>query len=238
MQYAYPCTLEPEEEEGFERAFNVSFPDLPGALTCGNGLGEALENAEEVLELVLGSYVEDNEEIPTPSPAAEGQELVVVRPLLAAKLSLYTAMREQNISHADLAERLGLRESTVSELLDPDRNSPISQVLRALQVVGRRLVLEDRPADGGTHFCYPASSHGAPRMDYGEFIRRVRRYALAHDLQWRIEDTAFYEDVDSDEEGVCLLRVGDHAVTLPDHDLDPEFLASTLKDLNIDRREF
>ena len=51
MRYAYPCNLEPEEEEGFEGAFTVSFPDIPGALTCGYDRGEALENAEEVLEL-------------------------------------------------------------------------------------------------------------------------------------------------------------------------------------------
>ena len=80
MRYAYPCNLEPEEAEGFEDWFTVTFPDVPGALTCGYGLGEALENAEEVLELVLGDYIENDKELPIPSPLTDGQELVVVHP--------------------------------------------------------------------------------------------------------------------------------------------------------------
>ena len=31
MQYVYPCNFAPEEEGGFD----VSFPDVPEALTCG-----------------------------------------------------------------------------------------------------------------------------------------------------------------------------------------------------------
>ena len=239
MRYAYPCNLEPEEEEGFEGAFTVSFPDIPGALTCGYDRGEALENAEEVLELVLGHYIETNEELPTPGPLTGGQELVTVRPPFAAKLALYAAMRRQNITLDDLADRLGLSAADVEEMLDPCIHSSISRITGALQAAGCRLVVEDLTADGGEHICYPALTRGNLRMSYREFIRRVRRYALVNDLEWRIEDTAFDEETISDEEGCCLLRVGNHAITLPEQDeLGPDILESALKDLGINLRQF
>ena len=146
MQYAYPCLLEPEEEEGFEGVFNVSFPDVPGALTFGQGRAEALIMAEDALTIMLGDYVARNRELPTPSPVADGQELVAVPPLAAAKLSIYTAMRRQGIGKAELAQRLGLSDAAVEKLLVPDRYSPWSQVTRALELLGRKLVVEDRAA--------------------------------------------------------------------------------------------
>ena len=146
MRYAYPCNLEPELEEGFEGVLNVSFPDVPGALTCGKGRRKALEMAEDALTIILSVRVERNEELPTPSPLAEGQELVAVPPLSAAKLALYSAMRRKEISKAELAERLGIDESAVRQMLMPDRYSHMKQVARALDAVGCRLVVEDLAA--------------------------------------------------------------------------------------------
>ena len=42
MRYLYPCVLEQEEGGGFV----VSFPDVPGANTCGDDRAEALAMAE------------------------------------------------------------------------------------------------------------------------------------------------------------------------------------------------
>ncbi len=142
MRYAYPCVLNPEEEGGFY----VVFPDVPGALTCGDDRAEALEMAEDALVAILAAHVHDREDIPAPSPAAAGQEVVAVPPVPAAKLALYSAMREQGISEAALAERLGWDEAAVSKLMDPDRYSHISSVTNALRAVGRSLLVEDRVA--------------------------------------------------------------------------------------------
>ena len=234
MRYAYPCNLEPEGEEGFEDWFTVTFPDVPGALTCGYGLGEALENAEEVLELVLGDYIENAKELPIPSPLADGQELVVVHPPFAAKLALHVAMQQQGIARTELAERLGMDEAAVQEMLDPYVITPLSQLTRALQVTGRRLVVEDLAADGGEHIFYPATRSGNLGMSRREFIRRIRRYALAHALTWRIE----WPDIDEEEEP-SLLRAGNQVVTLPEADaFGPDVVELMLKGLNMDRREF
>lgn len=122
MFYVYPCVLNPEEGGGFY----VTFPDVPGALTGGNDRGEALEMAEDVLTAALPGYVQEHRDIPVPSAVVDGQELVAVSPVVAAKLALYTAMRRQGITKTVLAKRLGLSESAIRKLVDPDHRSHIS----------------------------------------------------------------------------------------------------------------
>lgn len=144
MQYAYPCNLISYEEKG--EGFLVTFPDVPEAITGGQTREESLVLAEDALVAALAMYVQGGEDVPAPSPVADGQELVAVPPVAAAKLALYTALRTQGITWAALAERLELSESAVCKLLDPDCYSHISQVLKALRAVGRNLVVEDRAA--------------------------------------------------------------------------------------------
>lgn len=144
MQYAYPCNLIPDREEG--EGFIVTFPDVPGAITGARTREESLFLAEDALVAMLAVYVQQQREIPTPSPVADDQELVAVPPIAAAKLALYTAMREQGITGDALAVRLSLSDSAIRKLLDPDCYSHISQIMRALRNVGRSLVIEDRAA--------------------------------------------------------------------------------------------
>ena len=104
MQYLYPCVLTPEAEGGYA----VSFPDVAGALTCGDDRTEALAMAEDALVAALAGYVREQWDIPTPSSVGHGQEQVAVPPIAAAKLALYMAMRRQRITTAALAVRLGM----------------------------------------------------------------------------------------------------------------------------------
>ncbi len=61
---------------------------------------------------------------------------------VAAKLALYSAMRAQRITKVELAGRLGVSESAVRKLTNPDHRSHVSQVQKALRAVGRRLKVE------------------------------------------------------------------------------------------------
>ena len=149
MRYAYPCNIVPDEEEqrGTGReAYVVNFPDVYGANTGGWSWEEALEMAQDCLGVALAMYVDDRQEIPSPSPLAEGQVLISVAPIVAAKLALYAAMREQGMTNVALAARLGLQENAVRRLVDPGHRSHITSVEKALRAVGRDLVLEDRAA--------------------------------------------------------------------------------------------
>ena len=142
MQYAYPCVLTSEEAGGF----SVSFPDVPEALTCGSDRVDALTMAEDALVAALSAHVHHREDIPAPSPVVNGQELIAVPLIVAAKLALYSAMRRQGITKTALARRLGLSEGAVRKLLNPDHRSHIGQVEKALRAVGHGLVITDRAA--------------------------------------------------------------------------------------------
>ena len=142
MQYAYPCVLTSEADGGY----SVRFPDVPEAITCADRRELALELAQDALVAALGAYMNCKEEIPIPSPAADGQMLVAVPPIIAAKSALYMAMRRKRLTQVALARRLGLSESAVRKLLNPGHRSHIGQIEKALRVVGRGLVIRDRAA--------------------------------------------------------------------------------------------
>ena len=142
MRYSYPCVLTPEKDGGF----SVSFPDVPEALTCGDDRSEAIAMAEDALAGALAGYVQEQWDIPRPGPVSDGQDVVAVPAVVAAKVALYLAMREQGITRGDLARCLGLSETAVRRLVNPDHRSHIGQLQKALRAVGRTLVIEDRAA--------------------------------------------------------------------------------------------
>ena len=87
MRYIYSCTIVRDQEEARltgREAYNVTFPDVPEAITCGWSWDEAVEMAEDCLGLALSFYFDSDEEIPTPSLPTEGQVLIPVPPLVAA----------------------------------------------------------------------------------------------------------------------------------------------------------
>ena len=138
MIYAYPCNLTPDEDG----ALVVTFPDVPEAITGGENRSQALEMAEDALATALAAYVHEKWEIPVPSVLVEGQDLVAVPTVVAAKLALYSAMRAQHVTKVELADRLGVSESAVRKLANPDHRSHITRVQKALRAVGRNLVIE------------------------------------------------------------------------------------------------
>lgn len=65
---AYPAVL--ELEDNTTDVYNVSFPDVPGALTYGTGLPESLSRASEA----LGLMIYDEKDLPTPSDISDIQK--------------------------------------------------------------------------------------------------------------------------------------------------------------------
>ena len=63
----YRVLLKREPEGGY----TVTVPSLPGCVTYGDTIEEAVEMAREAIELYLESLREDGEEIPTEEDAPE-----------------------------------------------------------------------------------------------------------------------------------------------------------------------
>ena len=139
MRYSYPCRVEPDGD-----GWSVSFPDVPEAAMSARSRAEALDLAGEALVGALAGYVEARWTLPPPGAPGPGQVMVDVSPLVAAKLALYAAMQRKRITKVELARRLGVSDTTVHRIVDPEHRSHIEQVERALRAVGRTLVVDDR----------------------------------------------------------------------------------------------
>ena len=140
MRYTFPCDIEGNEKDG--DGFVAIFPDLKGAVTGGFTFKEAIIMAEDCLVVSLGSCMDCQEELPTPSAWQKGQELLTVQPLIAAQLDLYVAMREQGVTASDLAERLKVPEAKVKRLLSLDYKTSINEVVEALELLGCQPAVE------------------------------------------------------------------------------------------------
>lgn len=62
-KYIFPALFESDGQDGY----TVTFPDLPGCITEGDTLEEALYMAKDALELYLYNMEEDGDSIPLPS---------------------------------------------------------------------------------------------------------------------------------------------------------------------------
>jgi antitoxin HicB len=140
MRYVYPVALAKDEDGEFV----ATSRDVPEALISGTTKSEALQAMSEALGAALAGYVLERQGIPAPSTPAHGEYLVPVAALVAAKLALRAAMRDEGASNTELARRLNISEGAVRRLLDMDHASRIDGVIAALSVLGAGLIIEDQ----------------------------------------------------------------------------------------------
>jgi antitoxin HicB len=141
IQISYPATFRPDEDG---RPV-VRFPDLREAATDGKDMAEAFEEAMDCLGSALAHRLVYKEEIPYPSKAKRGYRMIPVPLWIAPKIALYWRMRESGISNSELARKLGVRETVVRRMLDPDHATKSEKIQAALEALGQRLlvVVED-----------------------------------------------------------------------------------------------
>ena len=135
--FSYPASFR-RDEDGRPV---VSFPDFPHAHTDGKDLQEAAEEAIDCLGSVIAHAITERLAIPVPSVPKRGQRLVPVPLWIAGKLALYFAMREKGVNNSQLARRLGVRETVVRRMLDPDHATKSEKLQTAMEVLGKRFVV-------------------------------------------------------------------------------------------------
>lgn len=74
FETSYPARI----DSFHDRAFIVTFRDVPEAVTAGTSREEALHRANGVLREALDGYVQLGRQLPTPSAPETGDDLVTV----------------------------------------------------------------------------------------------------------------------------------------------------------------
>lgn len=138
----YPVTIVPDDND----TFLVTFPDVPGAITYGDTIAEALAHAPAALSAILETHIKDRQPIPAPS-ARRSKYRVTVPALVEAKVRLYEAMRAAKVTKAELGRRLDCHGPQIDRLLAMRHGSQLDQLEAAFGALGKRLVLgvEDLP---------------------------------------------------------------------------------------------
>lgn len=138
QSFTYPVILTPDKKDG---GFVVTCRDVPEAVTQGESLDDALEQAEGALQAAVEMRIEDGMDIPLPSVKRRAERLVSLPVGTAMKTALYLAMREQGISKAELARLIQLDEKEVRRMLDPGHATKMPTLERALHALGKRVEL-------------------------------------------------------------------------------------------------
>ena len=138
QSFIYPARLKPDRVDG---GFVVTFTDLPEAITQGEDVEDALNEAADCLDEAIVNRIVTGLLIPLPSVVKKGCYPVPLAAHSAAKAALYLALQEARVTKADLARRLDCDEKEVRRLLDPRHPSKLPRLEAALAAIGRRLIV-------------------------------------------------------------------------------------------------
>lgn len=134
--YAYRAVLEPGDEPD---VVVVTFPDVPEAVTEGDGLADARRSATDALGLVLLQYLRLGR--PLPKAEADCGDWIAVEADVAAKLAVIETFLASGLTKSELARRLDKDEKEVRRILDPRHPTKLGPLTAALAAMGRRLVV-------------------------------------------------------------------------------------------------
>lgn len=119
--------------------YSVRFPDVPEALSAGATREEAQSMAQDALESAIEFYFEGGRQVPMPSEAASGQDVVELPASLSAKVLLLNEMLVQGVRPVELARRLGTTPQSVQRILKVHHATKIDTVALAFKALGKRL---------------------------------------------------------------------------------------------------
>lgn len=135
----YPALIEPDEP-----GWQVSFRDIPEALTGGATREEAEAMAADALLTAMDFYFEDGRPVPPPSRALKGETLVALPASVWLKILLLNELAAQGVSKSELARRMGASPQVLNSVTKLAHPTKIDTIERALRALGKELVLSVR----------------------------------------------------------------------------------------------
>lgn len=141
MSKFYPYTLKLEADP--DGGFVVTSPVIPELITQGDTEQEAVEMARDAMLAALQGYMYQRKAFPVPSRAPAKDAIIIRLPeLVQAKVLLYNAMVEEQVSNSELARRIGKKSETqVRRMLNPYGNVSFKDIADAIHSLHMRLFM-------------------------------------------------------------------------------------------------
>lgn len=136
---AYPARIVYDRED---KAYNVSFPDLPGCFTYGETLDVAMKNAKEAVTGYLESM--DLRKLPIPEPSKLiGEDICFIEPEKHVAFALWLKKKRKELGYTqeEIAKSLGIAYQTYQRFEDPSRSNPTLKTITKLErVLNEKLI--------------------------------------------------------------------------------------------------
>lgn len=131
----YPLTLSPDDDG----SFLVTCADLSEVTSFGDDEVAAVGHGSDAVQEAIAARMDAFEEIPRPS--GQGTYLAKVPLSLELKLQLYWALREADMTRADLVRITGWPRTKVDRLFDPNHESKLALVEEAFAAMGKSVAV-------------------------------------------------------------------------------------------------
>lgn len=133
MKISYPAKI---KYLNSDKSYLVEFPDLPGCLTEGDSLDDAIHNAREALTGYLASIFERNLKIPEPSKVkGKNIHMIEPEPEVAVPVFLRKQREARKLTQSDVAKVLGISYQSYQRLEKPGTSNPTLKTLERLAKV-------------------------------------------------------------------------------------------------------
>ncbi|MGH6735712.1 MAG: type II toxin-antitoxin system HicB family antitoxin [Methyloceanibacter sp.] len=133
MTLAYAVRLTPDDNG----TLLVTCPALPEVTTFGEDRTDALLNAGRAIEEAIAARIADGRDVPVPQVKAGSR--VILPTQTALKVSLYRALKRENITRAELSRRLNWKREQVDRLFRLGHATRLDQFDAAFKALDRQV---------------------------------------------------------------------------------------------------
>lgn len=130
----YPARFQKERD-----GYVVTFRDIPEALTSGATKKEVMEMAADALATAMEFYFEDRRQVPMPTKARKGEDVVELPASVAVKVLLLNEMLKENMTPSKLAKKLDTSPQTITRIVDLHHATKIDTLADAFKAMGKTL---------------------------------------------------------------------------------------------------
>ncbi len=128
----YPVILTPDDN----KTVMVTSRDFPELVSFGEDDQNALLHAVDAFEEAIAARIAKREDVPAPS---RGKTRVALPTQTTIKTIIYQAMRDADLTKADMARKLAWHGPQVDRLLDIHHASRLDQLDQAAAALGKNL---------------------------------------------------------------------------------------------------